>query len=351
MWRVCLVAWVVGCEFPKLDPVAGGDMGIDAPIIDAPIDAPIIDAPPLLPPAIGPSCQSLATTCGASGTDGCCNPGKGVAGGTYYRSYDQAGDGSSGNQSYPATVSGFWLDKYEVTVGRFRKFVLAGKGTQASAPASGAGAHPGLAGSGWDTAWNASLAADQAALIAAVKCNATFQTWTDTAGANESRPMNCITWYEAMAFCLWDGGYLPTEAEWNYAATGGSEQRAYPWSNPAGTTALDGTRASYSEGPNCVGDGMAGCAVTDLVRAGSKGAAGEGRWEQSDLAGNVWEWNLDSPGVYATPCTNCAQLGSGTGRVLRGGGFNFDPVRAGYRFNDTPAGRYSSFGVRCARTR
>ncbi len=49
------------------------------------------------------------------------------------------------------------------------------------------------------------------------------------AGSNENQPINCVTWYEAFAFCISDGGYLPTAAEWNYAAAGGSDQRAYPF--------------------------------------------------------------------------------------------------------------------------
>ena len=256
----------------------------------------------------------------------------------YYRSYDKAGDGSSGNTSYPATVSTFRLDKYEVTVGRFRAFVNAGKGTQASPPVSGAGAHAAIAGSGWNMSWNTSLTADKAALIAAVKCSASYQTWTDTPGANEARPMNCITWYEAMAFCIWDGGYLPTEAEWNYAATGGSEQRAYPWSSPAGSPSIDATRANYSPS-------------SGTTPAGAK-SAGDGRWGQSDLAGNVLEWTLDWNDTYVTPCADCALVGSGTDRVFRGGCFldGAPGLRAGRRDYITPALRHYITGVRCART-
>jgi sulfatase modifying factor 1 len=76
-----------------------------------------------------------------------------------------------------ATVGDFRLDKYEVTVGRFRAFVNAGEGTQASPPLPGAGVHKKIPGSGWSATWNAKLATDNAALIAALKCNPTYQTW------------------------------------------------------------------------------------------------------------------------------------------------------------------------------
>jgi len=82
------------------------------------------------------------------------------------------------------------------------------------------GANLAITGSGWDSTWNTNLAANTAALRTALKCDATYQTWTDTAGSNESKPVNCLDWYTAFAFCAWDGGRLATEAEWNYAASG-----------------------------------------------------------------------------------------------------------------------------------
>lgn len=110
---------------------------------DAAVDSPSIDA------ATPRACLSLAMTCGPSGTSSCCDSPL-VSGGTFYRSYDVGTDGQHTNMSYPATVSDFRLDKYEVTVGRFRQFVAAGSGTQQHPPADGAGAHDDIATSGWD---------------------------------------------------------------------------------------------------------------------------------------------------------------------------------------------------------
>ncbi len=229
--------------------------------------------------ATAPSCSGLAATCGPLGTDDCCKSLL-VPGGTFDRSYDGVAPWADPN--YPATVSEFYLDKYEITVGRFRVFVNAGMGTQASPPAASAGAHLGITGSGWDSAWNTNLAASTAALTSNLKCYAADQTWTDTAGSNESKPVNCLDWYTAFAFCAWDGGRLATEAEWNYAASGGSEQRYYPWSSPATSTTIDDSYAVYCGGS---------CSGTQNV--GSKSPTGDGKWGQSDLAGNVSEWTLD----------------------------------------------------------
>jgi formylglycine-generating enzyme required for sulfatase activity len=261
-----------------------------------------------------------------------------VPGGTFYRSYDGV---DFTDKSYPATVSDFYLDKYEITVGRFRQFVNQGMGTQTSPPSAGAGA--GIPGSGWDSTWKTNLAATTAALTTNLKCSAGYQTWTDTAGSNESKPVNCLDWYTAFAFCAWDGGRLPTEAEWNYAAAGGNEQRYYPWSNPPTSTTIGDSYAVY----NC--DGL--CIPLNV---GSKSPTGDGKWGQTDLAGNVWEWTLDwyaSP--YQTPCNNCADLTAASYRVVRGGSFSHGAsrLRSAYRSYGGPWVGYNYItGARCART-
>ncbi|WP_437989816.1 formylglycine-generating enzyme family protein [Sorangium sp. So ce145] len=284
------------------------------------------------------SCVGLAETCGPDSNESCCATGEAVPGGTFNRSNDAA---------YPATVSGFLLDRFEVTVGRFRKFVEAYPGSK---PAAGAGAHPLIAGSGWDAVWASSLPADAAALKLAVKCDSSYQTWTDAAGDREHLPMNCLNWYMAFAFCAWDGGRLATEAEWNYAAAGGDEQREYPWSAPASTGTVDASHAVY----DCTGDGSASgeCASSDIQAVGSRSPAGDGRWKQVDLAGNLREWVLDWYGNYSNQCNNCANTASASSRVRRGGVFNRDAsdqlssARGGI---DPSHGAYG-LGARCART-
>jgi formylglycine-generating enzyme required for sulfatase activity len=259
-----------------------------------------------------------------------------VPGGTFYRSYDGV---DFTDKSYPATVADFYLDKYEITVGRFRQFVNQGMGTQTSQPSAGAGA--GIPGSGWDSTWKTYLAANTAALTTNLKCYAGYQTWTDTAGSNESMPVNCLDWYTAFAFCAWDGGRLPTEAEWNYAASGGSEQRYYPWSVPATSTTIDASYAVYATS-----------ATTGAQNVGSKSPKGDGKWGQSDLAGNLWEWTLDWYANYATTCNNCADLTAASGRVFRGGDFDdfASYLRSAGRSDGDPWGGFSIIGARCART-
>ncbi|HRI67976.1 MAG TPA: SUMF1/EgtB/PvdO family nonheme iron enzyme [Polyangium sp.] len=282
-----------------------------------------------------PSCIGMPATCGVPNNEDCCASLM-VPGGTYNRSNDTM---------YPATVSDFRLDRFEVTVGRFRKFVEA---YPASKPVSGAGSHPVIPGIGWDSTWDVNLPADQAALKAAVNCSS-FATWTDTAGANEQLPMNCISWYLSFAFCAWDGGRIPTEAEWNYAAAGGSEQRAYPWSNPPNSPTIDPSYAVY----DCMGDGSSAgsCTFADILRVGSK-PNGNAKWGHADLTGSVSEWTLDwYYWQYPNPCNDCV-AGGGNTKSSRGGSwygccnllYTSDRAATGY-----PDSKNSMYGARCAR--
>jgi formylglycine-generating enzyme required for sulfatase activity len=239
------------------------------------------------------------------------------------------------------------LDRFEITVGRFRAFVRAYPGSK---PKPGAGEHPLIDGSGWDAAWDERLPPDQTALMGVLKCGPSFQTWTDAEGPNEDLPMNCIDWYEAFAFCAWDGARLPTESEWNYAAAGGSEQRIYPWSTPANDATIDGSYAAY----DCTADGSAPqeCVFADILRVGLRSPKGDGRWGQADLAGSMWEWNLDwYADQYLESCSDCARTQATVNRVIRGGGWNgsfgLDSV---FRYPNDPLNRNFNLGVRCART-
>ena len=175
------IACVIGLAAcgSHVDNPIGDAPGNDVPSGDVPSgDAPSGDAPPSdsssSPEFV--SCIGLPSSCGATGHDSCCNS-PAVPGGRYFRSFDLAGDSLSGNPDFPATVSDFRLDRYEVTVGRFRVFVNAGMGTQANPPRPiKDGAHESILGSGWDARWNVLLPADKAALIATVKCDPTLQT-------------------------------------------------------------------------------------------------------------------------------------------------------------------------------
>jgi formylglycine-generating enzyme required for sulfatase activity len=251
-------------------------------------------------------------------------------------------------------VSGFRLDKYLVTVGRFRQFVLAWKGGWL--PAAGSGKHTHLnegnglsaTGGGYEPGWVASDDANVTPTDANLTCKDSFDTWTSTAGTHEDLPINCVTWQEAYAFCIWDGGFLPSEAEWEYAAAGGAEQRAYPWGpTDPGKDNQYAVDACYfpSGAGTCVG-------VANIAPVGTA-TAGAGRWGQLDLAGDLWEWTADSYAPdYVDPCADCAHLAAAIFRVFRGGNFNSGTsyLRPPYRFYYPPTFRDYGVGLRCARS-
>ncbi len=298
----------------------------------------------------GDLCRALPLTCGPMGNASCCTSPY-VPGGTFFRGYDTAAGTAFGQMTHAAMIRPFRLDAYEITVGRFRQFVNAKQGTQVAPPEPGAGART-LNGTadqgGWDASWNINLAANREALLGALRCDR-FATWTDAPGLLENYPMLCITWYEAMAFCAWDGGFLPTEAESLFASSGGNQQRAYPWSSPPDSVVIDCSAANFG-GDNWP---QTACAGAGAQAVGTTSPSGDGAFGQADLGGNAFEWVLDwAKADTSSTCDDCAVLAPQTDRLIRGGSFIDGAVaaRAAARsYSLPPDARVSYVGARCAR--
>jgi formylglycine-generating enzyme len=238
------------------------------------------------------------------------------------------------DREHEVSISGFFLDRFEISVGRFLTFARAYRGP----PAAGAGEHPHVAGSGWQADWDESLPADAAKLLRDTSCGgandplaalarlpalAAGSAVSADAGSidravqtlllpelppldNLDHPMECLSWFVAFAFCIWDGGRLPTDAEWEYAAAGGAENRSYPWGEAV--SVLDELKMD----------------TTTAVAVGSRPAT-RGSFGHDDLAGGVLEWVFDAfdEDYYreaGASCQDCANLSNDFefGRGLRG---------------------------------
>lgn len=131
----------------------------------------------------------------------------------------------------------------------------------------------------------------------------------------ENKPVIHVNWYEADAWCCWAGRRLPTEAEWEFAATmhpvanGTLIKTCYPWGHAAPTAA----HANL--------DGFAlGC--VDVAAH----EAGDSAWGCRQMLGNVWEWTSDTfapfPGFTPDDYKEYSEPLFGVTRVLRGGAWS-----------------------------
>jgi len=192
-------------------------------------------------------------------------------------------------------VDGFWIMRYEVSAVAFELCVDAGA-CQASAVSVGG---------------------------------------MSTRGRADDRPINAITWDGARALCVYLGGRLPTEAQWEYAARG-PDSRVYPWGEAPPCV-------SYNEPALCGGVGVA--AVSDVRNRGP--------FATMALAGNLWEWTADyyAADTYASGDDhNPRGPDHGARRVQRGGGWtatNPEDLRSAGRGSMDPNAQMSDVGVRC----
>ncbi len=267
------------------------------------------------------------------------------------------------NDAARVRVEPFVLDRYEVTVGRFRRFLegyddWVGDGQ----PRKGYAQHPALPESGWRDAWT-NLVLTNGPIVPptandfrmrALACG-NYSSFTEEVGDREDLPINCVNFFEAFLFCMWDQARLPTEAEWN-AAAASSEQRYYPWSRPPEMTNITAQHALYGKSEQ----------LPDPVGAHP---AGEGPFHSQDLAGNVYEWTRDSEiadpackttnggcnygGETTNPLEQSGETDPSRGyfHMIRGGSYKTEPsrLRTAHRYVMYGLERLSDIGFRCAR--
>jgi formylglycine-generating enzyme len=250
-----------------------------------------------------------------------------------------------------ARVTMFYPDTYEVTVGRFARFVEAFDEWRAHGhPGEGAAEHTFIQGTGWQSDWP--LAESREELERKItSCPFVSYPLRDQ---NLNLPMNCVNWYEAFAFCAWDGKRLLTEAEWELIAKGGNQDRTYPWGNeePTPDHAVYGCTAVFPGAPHCE--------AGDLLAVGSK-PLGTSLHGLSDMGGSVAEWVFDKVAdSYRDPCNDCVTTESHlpNNRGFRGGGYSSHPNVLAAEMRNTMdteerydhSGRLNFLGFRCGRS-
>ena len=224
-------------------------------------------------------------------------------------------------------VSKFLIDRDEVTVGRYRTAV--------------------------GFSWRGPLPANNEGPL--IQINKTDPnsgcTWSDLQRDREGYALNCIDWDAARAFCVAQGGDLPTELQWEHAATvaGRRAKVRYPSGDdlPGCDQAIYGREPAVPAPVNCSakGVGLPPYAATE-ADVSAIGVVGQG--------GSLTEWVLDDPQPYTSPCwrdaetmdARCFTKGA-TSRVLRGASWASPPARSTFRLSNGTREAGAAVGFRC----
>lgn len=299
----------------------------------------------------GGVCEPEQRSCAAAGTPGCGLVE--ITGGTFTMGSETMcdlapSDPACGYICSPpqpmVTVSNFAMDAYEVTVARFRAFW-----SVRDAELAAIHSRPIVYPNGTSIPW-AMMADEPILTLVMADCN-----WSRAPSVREAHPINCVGWWIAQEFCAWDGGRLPTEAEWEFTARGRPvptegllSGRIYPWGDLPPSPSCD--RLHWHD---CPGEDEA-----STRRVGRFTATGG----VFDLSGNVEEWVADWFSGYSTigcwnlpaqrdPVCNFMVFGA---RVYRGGGWHtpsYELIRPVSRLQSTTSTAYGALGFRCVRTR
>jgi len=172
--------------------------------------------------------------------------------------------------------------------------------------------------------------------------------WGLNTSANDrsDHPQNGLSWDQAELACAWlaPNGRLPTEAEWEYAATG-PVHRLYPWGDEPDADCDDCNSVHDDYGYGCK---TGGSWPVDTLPAGAS-------WSGAHhMAGNLWEWTEDlyHDGFDGAPDDGSAWLpAGGTDRVMKGGGFSDAPedMRTARREDNWHSYEQADIGARCVR--